>query len=550
VDLLYELGDPETQHVRRFNTTAETYPLNFQNTEHADNFHDQLPAIFDHAIERIIEGTNETDYIGAELIHPDLHAPVLIPFRHPDEIQGSQLLHILERVLQSNEHLNINDYQLKVRIVKVSPPCGKGYHSRQCTNLDKLREIKKSIVRITNTDDLCLARAITVAKARLEHLAAPQNKKLFRLYQNLSRGDKPPRKQQFNAAKALMKAAGLETHKGACGIPEIQAIQDILPDYQIRIFNTLATAGLVYSGPPADNIIYLYNHDNHYDVITTMEGFFNRGYYCKDCNIAYCNKEKHQCSRTCPCCHESPACPDVQYKDSIKCPTCNRYFRGQTCLQNHTKHTERKIKDKTVTFPSICDRLQCCKDCGKHLSGVKNIGEHKCHHFKCRTCNEIVPIQDHLCYMQPLDPKKELVECEVEEVEEEDEAGEDLGYSDNEEEEEKEEREKPPTKFVFYDFETRQETTTSTNDYGKIVAHEPNLCVAHTVCELCMDKPLGTFNNCGPNRHVFSGANTADEFCDYLFGLKHVTAFAHNAKDSMDISSSNTSENRTCHPKS
>jgi len=381
-------------------------------------------------------------------------------------------------------------------------------------------------VLIKNSDDLCLARAIAVAKARLEHIAAPDNNRLRNLYKDLCKGDKPPRKQQFNAAKTLMKAAGLENHKGACGIPQIQAIQDILPDYQIRIFNTQSTAALVYSGPPADNIIYLYNHENHYDVITKPPGFFDRGYYCKDCNVTYGNKEMHQCDTRCPCCHETPACPDVQYKDTIKCPNCNRYFRGQTCLLNHTKHTERKMKDKTVALPSICDRLQCCKDCGKHLRGTKAIREHKCHNFMCRTCQKMVPIKDHLCYMQPLDPKKEVVDY-IEEEEDEEEEGEDVEFS---EDEEKEEREKPLTKFVFYDFETRQEQLYSTNEYGEILAHEPNLCVVHTVCELCMDQPLGTCKNCGQNRHVFSGDNTADQFCDYLFGLKHVTAFAHNAQ--------------------
>jgi len=33
----------------------------------------------------------------------------------------------------------------------------------------------KSIVRIKNTDDLCIARAIVVAKARPEHIATPGN---------------------------------------------------------------------------------------------------------------------------------------------------------------------------------------------------------------------------------------------------------------------------------------------------------------------------------------------------------------------------------------
>jgi len=130
--------------------------------------------------------------------------------------------------------------------------------------------------------------------------------------------------------------------------------------------------------------------------------------------------------------------------------------------------------------------------------------------------------------MQPLDPKKELVECEEEEEEEEDEEEE---CDDVEgEEDEKEKREKPLTKFVFYDFETRQEMSVSSNEYGEIYAHEPNLCIAHTVCALCMDSPLGNCSNCGTNKHVFSGEDTADKFCDYLFSMKHVTAFAHNSQ--------------------
>jgi len=45
-----------------------------------------------------------------------------------------------------------------------------------------------------------------------------------------------------------------------------------------------------------------------------------------------------------------------------------------------------------------------------------------------------------------------------------------------------------------------------------------------------MYSPLGTCNNCGTNRYVFSGDTTADQFCEYLFGMKHVVAFAQNAQ--------------------
>jgi len=56
IDQRYELGQPEQQHVRRFNTTASTYPLRVRNVDQANNYHEQLPAIFDHAIERVTEG--------------------------------------------------------------------------------------------------------------------------------------------------------------------------------------------------------------------------------------------------------------------------------------------------------------------------------------------------------------------------------------------------------------------------------------------------------------------------------------------------------------
>jgi len=321
----------------------------------------------------------------------------------------SEILHVLERVQQSNDQLKLDDGQLRVRFVRVSPPQGLGQHKRQCTQLDKLRRLKRSIVRIKNKDNLCLARAIVVARARLEHLVKPDDKCIKSTYNHLREGDKPPRRQQFKAAKKLMKDAGLEKHKGSCGIPEIHAIQTIMPDYQIRVFSSMTPGSLTYTSPEADHVVDLYNHDNHFDIITSLPAFFDNSSYCPTCNVPYSNKDRHQCLGTCPCCHESPACPNVLFKDTIKCAVCNRYFRGTTCLANHLKHTERRTKDKVITFPSICDRLQCCKDCGKHIRGVKAIKEHKCHHFMCRTCQKVVPQKDHKCYMQLLDPKKEVV---------------------------------------------------------------------------------------------------------------------------------------------
>jgi len=141
----YELGEPEEQRVRRFNTTAATYPLRFRNIDEAENFHDQLPAIFDQVVDQIMEDAQDNDYVGAEILHPELQRPVLIRFRRRHEIHGSELLHELERVMQSNDQLRLDDGQMQIKVVKVSPPQGKGQHKRQCTQLDKMRRLKNRL---------------------------------------------------------------------------------------------------------------------------------------------------------------------------------------------------------------------------------------------------------------------------------------------------------------------------------------------------------------------------------------------------------------------
>jgi len=70
--------------------------------------------------------------------------------------------------MQRGEDIDImGEGQFHLKIVRISPPQGQGQHKRQSTQLDKMRRIKRSIVRITNTDELCLARAIAVVVARI-----------------------------------------------------------------------------------------------------------------------------------------------------------------------------------------------------------------------------------------------------------------------------------------------------------------------------------------------------------------------------------------------
>ena len=56
--------------------------------------------------------------------------------------------------------------------------------------------------------------------------------------------------------------------------------------------------GIVYHGPTADKKIYLYYHDNHYDVITSMTAFLSRIYFCTNCYKGYNTKEENTLATT------------------------------------------------------------------------------------------------------------------------------------------------------------------------------------------------------------------------------------------------------------
>ena len=63
-----------------------------------------------------------------------------------------------------------------------------------------------------------------------------------------------------------------------------------LVGYQIHVISREHFNGIVYHGPTAEKKIYLYYHDNHYDVITSMTAFLSRIYFCTNCYKGYNTK--------------------------------------------------------------------------------------------------------------------------------------------------------------------------------------------------------------------------------------------------------------------
>ena len=213
---------------------------------------------------------------------------------------------------------------------------------------------------------------------------------------------------------------------------------------------------IIYSGPEKDKKIYLYMHNNHYDVITKMPGFFARAYYCHECKKAYNNLETHLCPNSCKCCGSRPICPELSW---MPCNDCGRMFKSQQCYDQH--------KEPRGEARSVCQSWIKCTQCKKAVRRCCVAPEkHDCGKKKCGICGKFVKLEGHYCFIQP-ETKKRKRKRSVEEGEE---SG---GFFDTEcreEDDDDEPVEETLTDLLFYDLECRQENGT----------HEPNLCIVQS----------------------------------------------------------------------
>jgi len=137
-------------------------------------------------------------------------------------------------------------------------------------------------------------------------------------------------------------------------------------------------------------------------------------YVCRACNIGCSHSVRHMCEQTCSDCMTCPPCAYVGVR--IPCVECNRHFRSQSFYDNHKKQqigADRKGK-------TVCEQKKSCGMCGAFITEKR----HDCNKRWCDNCGVNKEI-GHLCFMRPLLKK--------------------LPVSDT-------------VLFVFYDFETTQDT--------------------------------------------------------------------------------------------
>ena len=417
----YHLESVKKHHSKKFRMTATDHTVRFNNVLSEIDLlesHERTQAIFEHLIADITWDMNKEDHVRFVLRSEQLDTSISLPFLPVEQLTTERVFSQIERVIQSNQDFRLND-TVTIDIIHVEAPQGSGKSRLKRTTLNIREYLKKkgSVISINNTDNLCLARALAVAVARIEK--DPKYKWIKDSKSHI----------QLQRALDLHQAANVPL--GPCGMDEVKLFEKYLTNYQIIVVSGDHNDSIIYPPEPPANpddkqSIYLYFHAIHFDVITSIPGFLNRSHFCHRCHKCYDHTSDHVCQDMCRSCR---AFGCVLEGDGIVCNECDRLFKSQACYDHHKEPINGGGR-------SVCQVIRKCKECGKAMDVRKIKNGHICGK-KCRTCGVILNREDgeHQCYIQQMEQEEES------------------SYNH----------------LLFFDFE-------STQEHG---IHCPNLCVVH-----------------------------------------------------------------------
>ena len=131
-------------------------------------FHDRIHEIFESLLNAITKDIPAHDQVRFVLRSPQLEYPIALPFLPLSRLTTERVVAEIERVIQSNREFRLND-TVQVNLIHVEMPKGGTGTKRSEINLEKHLAKKGSIIRLQNTDEICLARALVVSIAKTEN---------------------------------------------------------------------------------------------------------------------------------------------------------------------------------------------------------------------------------------------------------------------------------------------------------------------------------------------------------------------------------------------
>lgn len=487
------------QKFRNFRAKGKEYVIKLLDPPPNTNMLEWVEGGFRDLTTHITESCNPYDYVGFTVNFERLNnGPVWSRPKHARDYTPNDLWSVIKGISQSTGGLSTSD----TIIITVAIVTGVEGSGRKRLTYEDI--FKRSILTITNDDNLCLPRSLVVAKLYAERgeIRVGSLQTRWKAITNRSRTT------QKKEAVSLIQKCRVNIPPKGCGIPEIQKFQNYYLQYQTAIvvyeFLTFGKgAPPIFDGRPLVNnrynkikhtlsILY-YERTNHYQPILNLQGAVAGRGFCNMCNKAFTDNIEHRCARRCPRCKAYPLCRNT---GRMSCRDCNRWFFNRQCYHNHLKRGSANIRKNRDA--SVCDVLRICQHCFKMIRLGKH--PHQCGITYCRTCRDNRPVQ-HFCFMKPL----KTIEHKL-------------------------------TMFIFYDFETQQNVRLRGNWDVKL--HIPNFCVVQRVCSLCcndneIENPCGT---CGVRQFIFRNRETAiSGLIDIVFGnyknkFQNIICLAHNAR--------------------
>ena len=237
----YHMESVKKHNSKKFRMTATDYVVRLNNVLHDVDLlesHERTRAIFEHLLNDVTEGMYEKDQIRFVLRSEQLDTPISLPFLPVERLTTERVFSQIERVIQSNQDFRLND-TVTIDIIHVEAPQGSGRSKVKRTILNIREYLKKkgSVIPINNNDNLCLARALVVAVARIEK--DPKYTQIRDSKRNI----------QLQRALELHQAANVPL--GLCGMDEVKLFQKYLTIKLLSFLEIITTALYIHPNPQA-----------------------------------------------------------------------------------------------------------------------------------------------------------------------------------------------------------------------------------------------------------------------------------------------------------
>jgi hypothetical protein len=452
---LYEVRKITTTGMRRFNTEARDYKVDIRDHAFPDNITideslSRMYHILKGMIRDLLGHLDDTAHARMVIIGGDLETPISLSMQNVRNITPELIITHISDVVQSGKTFFMNS-DMRIHVIHTVIPAGRGAQKKACV---QLRD-KRSILEVCNDNNLCLATSLIFGK----EIADKGTRAASKL--------KHAAKRTARCVRDLHRSAGVAIdEKRAYTLEDVVAFQHVWEgQYQIIVISSATLNMPAYTGIAASKKIYIYHHEDHYNVITDIDRFYGENQaMCTVCWKVHSKRWPHyKCTGQCRLCHHKECGAEQIPSDSIQwnhCVHCNRYFPSKLCHANHRIIAGGETR-------SCCSYIHRCIHCSRTLNKSKIDPEkHDCGKVYCTVCRARME-SGHRCHVRKM-------QC--------DESKDEVRWAKH--------------RVFYFDFET----------CGSDGEHTPVM--------------VAMVDEKGVNKKVFWGSNCAEDFCKHIFSKK------------------------------